>query len=264
MQSFLPLPQSAIGVFQKWICLKYASGAFAWYCAHEPFDELVHHRARLRVDRRLAEVDRLLGLHLRRRDPGEPLVGAVEVLRLRRHHPRVEPAGRALLRHEVLDRRLAACSVFVWYGHEAPITASPFLNRSISSEASAQYFLISGFCFLSRAIAASNWAEFSSYGSVIPSAGLRLHQVQRRVGDLDRVVGDGDLALVLRAVDRGPRRRRRLSPSSCCRAACSGPTAARCRSACPSTVLFGGDWNVLPKFLKSGIFDGSTACTSWP
>src|SRR4029079_16060108 len=40
MQFFLPLPQSAIGVFQKWICLKYASGAFAWYCAHEPLDSL--------------------------------------------------------------------------------------------------------------------------------------------------------------------------------------------------------------------------------
>ena len=62
-------------------------------------------------------------------------------------------------------------SVFVWYGHEAPITASPFLNRSISSEASPQYFLTSGRCFLSRAIAASNCVLFSSYGSVIPSDG---------------------------------------------------------------------------------------------
>ena len=61
--------------------------------------------------------------------------------------------------------------MFVWYGHEAPITASPFLNRSISSEASAQYFLISGFCFLSRLIAAANWVVFSSYGSLIPSDG---------------------------------------------------------------------------------------------
>ena len=44
----------------------------------------------------------------------------------------------------------APISVLVWYGHDAPITASPFLNRSISSDASAQYFLISGFCFFSR------------------------------------------------------------------------------------------------------------------
>src|SRR6478752_3199329 len=93
MQFFWPLPQSAIGVFQKWICLKYLSGAFA------------------------------------------PI------------------------------------SVFVWYGHDAPITASPFLNRSISSDASAQYFLISGFCFLSRLSVAVNWVLFSSYGSLMPSEG---------------------------------------------------------------------------------------------
>src|SRR5258708_8140709 len=40
--------------------------------------ELLHPRARLRVDRRLAEVDGLLGLHLRSRDVRQPLVGAVE------------------------------------------------------------------------------------------------------------------------------------------------------------------------------------------
>src|SRR5690348_3455913 len=65
----------------------------------------------------------------------------------------------------------APMSVFVWYGHDAPITASPFLNRSISSEASAQYFLISGFCFFSRPIVAENCDELSSYGSLIPSDG---------------------------------------------------------------------------------------------
>src|SRR5262249_38550116 len=65
----------------------------------------------------------------------------------------------------------AASSVFVWYGHEAPITAPPFLNRSISSEASAQYFLISGFCCFSRLIAALNCVWFSSYGSLIFSDG---------------------------------------------------------------------------------------------
>jgi len=31
-----------------------------------------------------------------------------------------------------------------------------------------------------------------------------------------------------------------------------------------ATVLFGGDWNALLKFLKSGTFDGSIAWTSWP
>src|SRR6266852_7021512 len=68
-----------------------------------------------------------------------------------------------------LTGTFAAMSVFVWYGHEAPMTASPFLNRSISSEARPQYFLISGFCAFRSATAASNWVFFSSYGSVMPS-----------------------------------------------------------------------------------------------
>src|SRR5216684_8099201 len=67
-----------------------------------------------------------------------------------------------------LTGTFAAMSVFIWYGHDAPITASPFLNRSISSDASAQYFLINGFCCFSRLIAAVNWAGFSSYGSLMP------------------------------------------------------------------------------------------------
>src|SRR5919199_5647394 len=37
MQSFLPFPQSAIGVFQNLMLLKYDAGAFAWYCAQPPF-----------------------------------------------------------------------------------------------------------------------------------------------------------------------------------------------------------------------------------
>src|SRR5439155_7726215 len=40
MQLLLPLPQSFVGVFQNLIELKYAAGAFAWYCAHEPLDSL--------------------------------------------------------------------------------------------------------------------------------------------------------------------------------------------------------------------------------
>ena len=43
-----------------------------------------------------------------------------------------------------------------------------------------------------------------------PEARLRLHQVERRVRDLDRVVRHRELALVLRAVDRVPARRRRV------------------------------------------------------
>ena len=52
------------------------------------------------------------------------------------------------------------------------MVASPFLNRLISSEARPQYFLTSGRCFFSRAIVASNWGLFSSYGSLIPSDGF--------------------------------------------------------------------------------------------
>src|SRR3954452_2548104 len=70
-----------------------------------------------------------------------------------------------------LTGALSATSVFVWYGQEAPTTASWLLNRSISSEASAQYFLINGFCCFSRLTAASNCFWFSSYGSLIPSDG---------------------------------------------------------------------------------------------
>ena len=56
----------------------------------------------------------------------------------------------------------AAWSCPVVYGHEAPIVASPFLNRLISSEARPQYFLTSGRCFFSSAIVAANWVLFSS------------------------------------------------------------------------------------------------------
>src|SRR3954447_10228873 len=61
-----------------------------------------------------------------------------------------------------LTGTLSACSVLVCNGQEAPITASPPLNRSISSEARAQYFLINGFCCLSSETTASSWLWVSS------------------------------------------------------------------------------------------------------
>src|SRR5690349_4612865 len=73
-----------------------------------------------------------------------------------------------------LTGAFAPCSVIVWYGQDAPITASPFLNRSISSEASAQYLRISGRCCLSRLTAASSCFSVSSYGSLMPSPGCFL------------------------------------------------------------------------------------------
>src|SRR5262245_12367095 len=70
-----------------------------------------------------------------------------------------------------LTGTLAATRVLVWYGHDAPMTASPFLKRSISSDASAQYLRTSGFCAFKSATAAPNCFWFSSYGSLIPSDG---------------------------------------------------------------------------------------------
>jgi hypothetical protein len=67
---------------------------------------------------------------------------------------------------------LAAWRVFVWYGHEAPTIAPPFLNRSISSPAEAQYFFTSGCCFFSRSTVALNCESVSSYGSLIPRLGF--------------------------------------------------------------------------------------------
>jgi hypothetical protein len=68
----------------------------------------------------------------------------------------------------------AARSVLTWYGHEAPIVEPPFLNRSIWSDASAQYFFTSGLCCCSSWTAASSCAFVSSYGSLIPSDGFVL------------------------------------------------------------------------------------------
>src|SRR5689334_7565944 len=65
----------------------------------------------------------------------------------------------------------AACRLLVCSGHEAPMLASPLLKRSTSSEASAQYFLISGFCFFSRSTAAWNCFWLSSYGSLMARLG---------------------------------------------------------------------------------------------
>ena len=107
--------RSAIGVFQNLILLEVRERRVRVVLRARALLDLVHVRAGQRVDRRLAEVDRLLGLHLRRRDVGEPLVGAVRVLacarrpstcRASRSRP---PSGR------VLDRRAwSAFSVFVW------------------------------------------------------------------------------------------------------------------------------------------------------
>src|SRR6516165_11567150 len=69
---------------------------------------------------------------------------------------------------------LAACSVLVWYGQAAPTTASPEVKSWISSEARAQYFLMSPACDFSNFVTASICGCVSSYGSVMPSDGSDL------------------------------------------------------------------------------------------
>src|SRR6476469_11272442 len=169
MQFFLPLPQSAIGVFQKWICLKYRSGAFAWYCAHEPLDSLsmIGHAFELTgvSPKKIACCACTLGVEIQASHLYAQSRFFVFAETIQVSSQPVAPSFGT----RSFTGALSAISVFVWYGHDAPMTASPFLNRLISSDASAQYFLISGFCFLRSDVAALNWVELSSYGSLIPS-----------------------------------------------------------------------------------------------
>ena len=106
MQFFWPLPQSVDRRLPELDRAVVALRLVRRVLRARALRELVHDLARLLVDRRLAEVDRLLRLRLRRRDVLHPLVGAVRVLRLRGEHPRVEPAGHALLRDHRGDRHL--------------------------------------------------------------------------------------------------------------------------------------------------------------
>src|SRR5262249_10639444 len=69
--------------------------------------QLVHVAARELVVGRLAVVDRLLSLYLRRADIPHPLIGAVGVRRFGRKHPSVCPAGRALAWNGIPDGEVA-------------------------------------------------------------------------------------------------------------------------------------------------------------
>src|SRR6266849_7502672 len=172
MQSFLPLPHAAIGVFQNLIELKYDAEAPQWYCAADPFDsESITAQAFVFAGvspKKIACCACTLGVetHFIHMYAQFGCFACAESIHVSAHPVAPSFGIRSL------TGAFAAMSVFVWYGHEAPITASPFLKRSISSDASAQYFRISGFCCLSRLTAALNWAVFSSYGSVIPSDGF--------------------------------------------------------------------------------------------
>ena len=79
---------------------------------------------------------------------------------------------------------------------------------------------------------ALNWLWVSSYGSLIPSDGCVFIRYSAASAIWIGLSGTVILPLYFDAVDRPTTRSAPASPASCCRAACSGPTAARCRSAC--------------------------------
>ena len=87
---------------------------------------------------------------------------------------------------------------FVISGQPAPMVASPDLNRSSKSVASTQYLRTSGFWSLQLVL------DLVERRLVDRVRVLGAEELQRRVGDLDRVVRDRDLALVLRVVDAPP------------------------------------------------------------
>src|SRR5471030_1964058 len=131
MQSFWPFPQSAIGVFQKWICLKYLSGAFAWYCAHEPLDNLSM----------IAHAFELTGVSPKKMACSACTFG-VEI-----HDSHFMAQSRFFVCADTIQvssqpvapsegmrsftGALSPIRVFVWNGHDAPITASPFQTNTL-------------------------------------------------------------------------------------------------------------------------------------
>src|SRR6266550_5606102 len=174
MQFVLPLPQFATGVFQNLIELKYAAGAFRCHLVQLPFSSLfMKEHAFLFAGvspNESACCAWIFGVetHLIHMTAQFGCLAFDEIIQVS-----AQPVAPSLGIRSFTGA-LAAWSVFVWYGHEAPTTAPPFLKRSISSPAEAQYFLISECCFFSRATVALNCEAFSSYGSLIPSPGCVL------------------------------------------------------------------------------------------
>ncbi len=172
--------------------------------------DLVHEGARLRVDGRLAEDERLLGLGLRGRHVLHPEVRAVRVRRALREHPRVGPARRPLPGDDLLhghlgrlelerlvrprgaDRHVAALEALDLVGRVVPVALQERLLPLQQRDGGVELRL----------------RELVRVPDSEPTPGL--HQVEGRVRDLDLVVRHGDLAPVLRGVDRAPALRRRL------------------------------------------------------
>src|SRR5881392_3865190 len=156
MQLVLPLPQFATGVFQNLIELKYAAGAFRCHLVQLLFSSLFMNghaflfagvspnesaccACTFGVDTHLIHMTAQFGC-----------LAFVEII-----HVSAQPVAPSFGIRSATGA-FAACSGAVWYGHDAPIVALPFLNRSISSPAVAQYFFTSGCCFLWRSTLAVN------------------------------------------------------------------------------------------------------------
>src|SRR3954454_7844221 len=172
MQLLLPFPQSFTGVFQNLIELKYFAEALAWYWAHEPFASLfiTGHAFRFAgvSPNEIACWACTFGVDTHRiHFTAQFGCFALEEI----IHVSAQPVAPSFGIRS-LTGAFAAWRVIVWEGQDAPTVAPPFLNRSTSSPAEAQYFFTSGRCFLSRSTAALNCDELSSYGSLIPRPGF--------------------------------------------------------------------------------------------
>src|SRR5216683_4424100 len=175
MQFLLPSSQVAIGVFQKWMVLKYVPGASAWYWAHEP-------AASASIS---AHAFVLTGVSPKK-SACRAWILAVLTYAVQRYaqfgcralvasiHVSPQPVAPSDGMVSATATLPSALSWMVWYGHAAPMTTSPLSKRLISSPAVPQYFLISCRCCMSSAIVASNWGFVSSYGSLMPRLGFDL------------------------------------------------------------------------------------------
>ena len=167
--------------------------------------QFVHDHARLRVRGGLAEVDRLLRLHFRGGHPFDPFHGAVRMLRFRRDHPRVGPAGCAFLGDEVLHRRLRRLQRVRLIRPRRADRRSPALEEVDLVAGGRPVLLDEGVLLLQQVDGCLELGVRQLVRILDPEVRFRLGEVEGGVGDLDRIVRDRDLALVLGAVQHAPR-----------------------------------------------------------
>ena len=158
-------------------------------------------RARLRVRRRLAEPLGHRGVGLRGDDVVHPHVHAVRVLGLGRDHPGVRPAGRALLRAaSSRSCTLSASSRFAITCQVVPTTRVAAGERRLLLGVVRPVLADVRALLLEQVDRGVELLVVELVDVVDPQVGLGRLQVQRRVGDVDRAVVGGDLALVRRAL----------------------------------------------------------------